>query len=179
MLTKKKRKRNKKINTTEEILRIYKEKELKYRLLLKKIATGDIKPGVLKTKAKKPIFKKYKKKNKTSAGERLVSKALMGANIKFRSEHIFDDCVNPKTNCNLRFDFYLPDHNTCIEFDGRQHYEYTPEFHGLDKKKGLEDQQYRDSVKDDYCQINNIKLIRIKYDQWMNIKEILMNNVTK
>ena len=41
-------------------------------------------------------------------------------NIK--REKNFDWCINPLTNKDLPFDFYLPDHNILIELDGIQHF---------------------------------------------------------
>ena len=38
-------------------------------------------------------------------------------------EKKFDWCINPLTNRELPFDFYLSDHNILIELDGRQHFE--------------------------------------------------------
>lgn len=46
-------------------------------------------------------------------------------NVSFEKEKTFIDCVNPKTNFLLRFDFYLPDYNIIIEYDGEQHFKYN------------------------------------------------------
>ena len=61
----------------------------------------------------------------------------------------------------LRYDFYLPKYNTCIEYDGIQHYE-SSKFYGGDR--GLELRKVRDGIKTKYCEDNGIRLIRIKYD---------------
>jgi len=55
---------------------------------------------------------------KSSIGERLVEDYLKKNNINYLSEYSFKDC---KYKRQLRFDFYLPDYNICIEFDGAQH----------------------------------------------------------
>ena len=68
----------------------------------------------------------------------------------------------------MSFDFYLSEYNILIEFDGVQHYHPIPFFGGLN---GLLLRQKRDKIKNDYCKINNIRLIRIKYDE--NVEEIL------
>lgn len=57
-----------------------------------------------------------------SSGEKQVLDILKKNNLNFKKEKTFSDCVNPKTNFKLRFDFYLPDYNCCIEYDGKQHY---------------------------------------------------------
>ena len=77
-------------------------------------------------------------------------------------------------NAYLRFDFYIPSKNLCIEFDGKQHFE-PYDFSGkLTKKETLnefENLKIRDKLKNDYCNKNNIKLLRIKYNE--NIKNKL------
>ena len=99
-----------------------------------------------------------------SKGEKKIALALKSLNIKYIQQYIFDNCRNPKTNCLLRFDFYLPDYNYCIEYDGKQHFqEWT---FGDD---ALIDRQYRDNIKNQYCQDNKIKLIRIPYTELDNI----------
>jgi len=126
-----------------------------------------------------PIARKKKKRlnskpvqTKTSAGERLVASFLINAGVSFRREWEFSDCKNPKTGMHLRFDFYIPSQNTCIEFDGEQHFKYVPEFDG-DNKTEWKNRQYRDSIKDMYCQQSDIVLIRIRYDEKDKLPEIL------
>lgn len=101
---------------------------------------------------------------------------LLEKNIKFEIEKKFDNCKNPKTNQNLFFDFYLPDLNICIEYDGEQHFMYVPKYHGENKKEGLlklQAQQERDKIKNVYCEENSLRLIRINFENKKQIKEIL------
>jgi len=133
-------------------------------------------PKLKKKKVTKSIRNKKKTEYKISNGELQILKYLQSKNICFIQEKEFTDLVNPKTGQRLRFDFYLPEQNICIEFDGKQHFEYSPDFHGKDKEKGLlmlEGQQYRDEVKNKYCFNRHIKLIRIRYSQYNFIEEIL------
>jgi very-short-patch-repair endonuclease len=97
-----------------------------------------------------------------SKGEREIRQYLNENNIRFIPQNKFTKCVdiNP-----LPFDFYLPDYNMCIEYDGEQHYKSVEHWGGLN---GLLDRQKKDKIKTDYCLINNIKLIRIKYNQKIN-----------
>lgn len=131
-----------------------------------------------KTKKKRlPKSRKFNVIQKSSKGELTISKVLKKYSITNYKEHIFKDCINPKTNCELRFDFYLPQRNLCIEFDGIQHFEYTPEFHSEDPEKGkfkLRAQQYRDSVKNEYCLNKDINLLRIKYYDFDKIEKIII-----
>jgi very-short-patch-repair endonuclease len=103
---------------------------------------------------------------KSSKGENKISEWLENRKIQFEREFSFEDLkfINP-----LRFDFFLSDSNTLIEYDGEFHYE--PIF-GLDK---LSEQKYNDHLKDEYCKQKGIKLIRIPYWNFNKIEQILEN----
>lgn len=102
-----------------------------------------------------------------SKGEKRVEEYLKENNIKYFKEYKFDDCVYKKK---LRFDFYLPDNNTIIETDGEQHTRAVKFFGG---EKQYEELKKRDAIKNEYCSSHGIKLLRIPYDDYDNIKEIL------
>ena len=70
----------------------------------------------------------------------------------------------------MPFDFYLSDLNICIEYDGIQHFKPIDYFGGDTAFILL---QTNDQIKNEYCIENNIKLIRIRYDE--NIEEKLSN----
>lgn len=110
------------------------------------------------------------KKCFNSEGEIKISKFLKEKEIHFKEYVKFNDCINPKTNRKLEFDFYLPEYNICIEYDGIQHYESFEFFNG---EKGLSRNQYNDKIKTEYCQNNGIELIRIPYWDIKNINQIL------
>lgn len=71
----------------------------------------------------------------------------------------------------LRFDFFLPEHNILIEFDGEQHNKFIKRYHK--SLKGFQTQQKRDEKKNRYALENQILLIRIPYKQQLQIPEIL------
>lgn len=104
---------------------------------------------------------------KESKGELLIRNFLNDNNIKFISQYKFKDCKNINK---LAYDFYLTDYNICIEFDGRQHFNAYSYFGGEDAFKQI---QLRDKIKNEYCKLNNIRLIRISYKE--NIIKILKN----
>lgn len=106
-------------------------------------------------------------KCRESKGEKIIRGYLIENNFNFISQHKFPDCKDIKT---LPFDFYLPEHNICIEFDGRQHYEVIDRWGGVE---GLKDQQKKDKIKNKYCENNKIKLFRISY------KESIYNKLTE
>ncbi|MFA5586475.1 MAG: hypothetical protein WDA02_08030 [Saccharofermentanales bacterium] len=104
---------------------------------------------------------------KESIGEKIIFNRLKEYNINFEREKSFKDCkhINP-----LKFDFYLPDYNLCIEFDGKQHFEVNEYFGGI---KSFKKQKLRDSIKTEYCKNNNINLLRIPYNDIDDIDNIL------
>lgn len=108
----------------------------------------------------------------TSEGEKIISKILDNKNIKYEIQYILDDCKNKNT---LPFDFYLPDYNLLIEYDGIQHFEPV-DFAGKGikwAKKRLKYTQLNDNIKNQYCKDNNIPLLRIPYWEFDNIEKIL------
>ena len=105
-----------------------------------------------------------------SKGEIKIRTILNSINKKFYFQYRFEDCKLIKP---LPFDFYLPKLNTCIEFNGIQHYEYSHYFHRTYDK--FEEQQLRDKIKTEYCKNNNIRLIKISYLDFDKIEEILIS----
>lgn len=99
-----------------------------------------------------------------SEGEELIKQILTNENIKFETESYIKDLKSNKGNL-LRFDFYLPEFNCYIEFDGEQHYK------ALNNRYVSEDGFKRDRLKNQYCLLNNIKLYRIPYSEKQNIKK--------
>jgi very-short-patch-repair endonuclease len=102
-----------------------------------------------------------------SKGEKLIEMYLNNNQINFIPQKKFDDCKHIN---HLIFDFYLPDYNTCIEFNGIQHYFVVDIFGG---KESLEINKKRDKIKEEYCKSKGIKLIVIKQDKkHINIKDV-------
>ena len=99
-----------------------------------------------------------------SKGEKEIRSILETNNIKYKTQKTFNDCKYVQL---LKFDFYLPEKNICIEFDGQQHYEPNKFFGG---EKEFIKRQIKDKIKNEYCQNNNIHLIRIKYNENVNEK---------
>lgn len=96
-----------------------------------------------------------------SKGEFKIRKALEELKINYiQDKPIFKDLLSPK-GFPLRFDFYLPDYNICIEYDGAQHEEENR--HGSWNHDTL---TIHDNIKNEYCKTNNIILIRIPYTQY-------------
>lgn len=98
--------------------------------------------------------------------ENLIYKYLKEKDFVFEREKEFKDCVYKKP---LKFDFYLPTYNCCIEYDGEQHFRV----HKIWGEEKLKITQLRDNIKTKYCKNKKIKLFRIKYNE--NIIEKINN----
>lgn len=98
-------------------------------------------------------------KCKMSHGEELIMHFLNKHNILYVYQKSFE-----KKNKKGRFvvDFYIPELNTIIEFNGQQHYYAVDIFGGEEKFK---QQKERDEDLKQFCKDSNIKLLEIKYDQ--------------
>ena len=92
-----------------------------------------------------------------SKGVTKIAEILTDKNIKYIREYKFEDCRNIKY---LRFDFYLPDYNILIEYDGRQHFE-SIDLWGGDSE--FEKRKINDGIKNKYCKKNRIPLLRISH----------------
>lgn len=93
-----------------------------------------------------------------SKGECKIYKILSEHNILFYQEYKFKELQLNKYSA-LRFDFYLPDYNCCIEYDGLQHFEN----HFQVPEEKYQHQLQNDKIKNNFCKQNNILLIRIPY----------------
>jgi very-short-patch-repair endonuclease len=106
-----------------------------------------------------------------SHGEKTINNYLKSNNIIFFREYKFNDCKNIFT---LPFDFYLPEQNICIEYDGEQHTKSNIKFGG---EKEFEKRKMNDEIKNNYCKNNNIKLIRIPFFKLKEIYDILKKDI--
>lgn len=107
-----------------------------------------------------------------SYGEKIIADFLNKRQILYHREYIFADCINPDTKKYLRFDFYIPDYNLCIEYNGSQHYLESEKHWGqqefFTKEKVLLIQK-RDNIKKEYCDSHNIHLLVIPFWEQNNV----------
>ena len=98
-----------------------------------------------------------------SQGELSIAKILQDNKIEYIKQKKFSNCRNPKTKWKLMFDFFIPSLNMLIEFNGAQHYENVSYWH----KNGnsFKEQQYRDSIKQQYALSHGYKFLVIKYNE--------------
>lgn len=106
----------------------------------------------------------------SSIGVTIIEKILKENNIIFEREKTFSE-LRGKKGMPLRYDFYLPEYNRLIEYDGIQHFEERDFF-----KDSLIEIQKRDKIKNDFALKNNIDLVRIPY--WKN-KSITLDTLLK
>ena len=105
-----------------------------------------------------------------SNGSKKIETWLSDNKFAFEREKRFDNLINPETGRSLRFDFYLAEQNTLIEFDGRQHFNSVDYFGGRDAYERV---KFRDVIKNNWALENGIDLIRIDYKQEEEIDNIL------
>ena len=105
---------------------------------------------------------------KRSRAEYKIATFLEKNNVNFIQEKYFKDCKDKQA---LLFDFYLPDYNLCVEFDGQQHFE--PKF-GIDN---FVITKLHDAMKNQYCKWNNIDLLRIPYWEGNYIEQIISKKI--
>ncbi len=76
--------------------------------------------------------------------------------------------IQPKLN--LYLDFYLPLLRLAVEVQGQQHYKFSPHFH--ETNRDFIHQKMLDKKKISWCELNDIKLIELPYnediEQWKN-----------
>lgn len=101
-----------------------------------------------------------------SKGEWKVSNILTENNIIFEKQKTYDDLRNKDWGI-PRYDFYIPNGNYLIEYDGQQHFKHTNL--GWNDEEHFKKVQKRDEMKNEYCRKNNIPLIRIPYTQFEDL----------
>ncbi len=106
-----------------------------------------------------------------SKGEKRIKEYLKYFNIKYIPQYIFNNLLSNLGNL-LRFDFGIINKNKIylIEYDGIQHFEWISDWMTKEKFELI---KYHDKLKNQYCQQNNISLLRIPYWDFDNIEIIL------
>ncbi len=98
-------------------------------------------------------------KCRASQGEKKIAAILRAKDIRYTKQKKFKDCKNIRE---LPFDFYIPDLNLLIEYDGQQHFKPVSIFGGEPAFKKVRE---NDSIKNKFCKDSNIKLVRISYKE--------------
>ena len=99
-----------------------------------------------------------------SKGEIKIKKFLDNNNINYEQQKRFKELNQ------LSFDFYIPNKNILIEYQGEQHFHSIKFFGGETKYlKQIEN----DNIKREFCKNNNFILLEIEYFNYNNIENIL------
>lgn len=104
---------------------------------------------------------------KRSKGEERIEKHLTTNNIKFEPQKKFSDLRNTLP---LSYDFYLPEYNLLIEYQGQFHDGTTSL---VIKEKYFDKQQRNDKLKRDYAKNNSYNLLEIWYYDFDNTEDII------
>ena len=110
---------------------------------------------------------------KESKGEKKIRKYLNTHNIDFISQKEFPDLLGVSEWKPLSYDFYIPEQNLLIEYQGEYH-------DGTANNQTEEEfikQQEHDKRKREYAKLHNINLLEIWYYNFNNIEEILNKNI--
>ena len=102
-------------------------------------------------------------------GEKSIMNYMENNYISYEHQKKYDSLLGIN-NGYLSYDFYIPNNNLLIEFQGKQHYEVVEDFGG---QEYFEIQQEHDRRKRQYAKDNNIKLLEIAYWDFENIEKIL------
>jgi very-short-patch-repair endonuclease len=102
-----------------------------------------------------------------SKGERVISDYLKKNNITFIAQKRYKNC---RYKHPLPFDFYLPDNNILIEYDGKQH--FIPDGRMV-RAEDFQKHVQKDTIKLKYAIDNGMLLLRISYLETDDINQIL------
>ena len=97
-----------------------------------------------------------------SKGEELIHNILKENNIRFLQYIKFDGLVNER-NYELEVDFYLPDLDIAIEYDGEQHFKPFRSSDNPDNIRKFKNLQENDKVKNWFFNNDTTELIRFNY----------------
>lgn len=108
----------------------------------------------------------------TPKGELIINKILKSLGIVYEYQKTFSDLRDTQS---LSYDFYIPDQNILIEYQGKQHYQPIDYFGG---NVTFKIQQKHDKMKADYAKFHNYNLIAVPYteDTFSKIKKYLVRH---
>ena len=106
-----------------------------------------------------------------SRGNNKIAEILTSLGVVFEQEKRFNNCRNIRS---LPFDFWLPNYNILIEYQGRQHFNCSHWSKNKEKNEmEFKRLQYNDQLKREYCIQNNIYLVEISHKYYNKIPNIL------
>lgn len=115
------------------------------------------------------------KNSNPSKGERKVANFLDENGFIYTTQKTYTDLYHNSKNSKLRYDFFIPSINTLIEFNGEYHYIPQTFSKNISAQEQFDLTQIRDKLKEEYATTNDIKLIKIRYDE--NIESKLRSSL--
>lgn len=118
---------------------------------------------------------------KKSNGEKKIQEYLESKNIPFIAQYSDPRCRN---HAPLRFDFAITTDSKksivgLVEYDGQQHYEGVDFSGNHNVDECLWKVQQNDQIKNEFCKVHNILLLRISYWEYDNIDEQMNKFINK
>lgn len=127
--------------------------------------------------SKKQLYGCPKCNRNHSKGEEIIENWCIDNKINYISQKKFLGLKNKNT---IFYDFYLPDHNILLEFDGLHHFKPIK----YSKTQSIEEQHKKfESIKDSdgkkltYAMDNRINMIRIMYTRMNDLNHILNSEI--
>lgn len=110
--------------------------------------------------------------------EEKINNLLRRWGLSFERQRSFKGCRDKNA---MPFDFYIPDLNLLIEYQGEHHYCVIPRGSMAEQEaiENLELIQKHDKIKREYCAINNIKYIEIPYWENEDIENFVFDKFIK
>ena len=109
---------------------------------------------------------------KASKGERRITEFLNNYGVMFEYQKKYEDLLGVG-NKQLSYDFYIPNRNLLIEYQGQFHDGNIK--NDYQTKEDFEKSKEHDRRKKVYAQDHNIQLLEIWYWDFDNIEQILLN----
>ena len=91
---------------------------------------------------------------------------------KYVTYHILEEVSIPVTKKRTAYlDFYIPLIKRAFEIQGQQHFKFIPHFHL--NILGFAKQKNRDIDKTQWCELNDVEIIYLRYDNQDKWKELI------
>lgn len=113
---------------------------------------------------------------RVSSNEQKLGNILEDLGYCIERQKKYADC---RDQLPLPFDIYLSEHNIIVEYDGEQHF-FPVNFGGISDEEALENfhkTQFHDNIKNNYCLLNNIPLIRVPYWEKNNLEKYIVSRL--
>lgn len=111
---------------------------------------------------------------KESRGEERIRLKLDDLGIDYIQE--YEIKTGSEVVGKVRADFFLPEYNSIIEYDGEQHFGPVEIWGGEEQ---FEKQKKYDEVKYEYCLDNKIEILLVSYKAFDNIDEIVRQHIER